>query len=147
MQSRFALLRFVVLHIPCAVISLHVYALFGILLLATLVDARSSTVFGDEKDSSGQEKSDASKPGHSFHAEAFNEGPRQAAYLMQGMGNVHWKTSTTSSMAQRFFDQGLGQLHGFWYFEAERSFRQAASIDPDRAIFYWGMARANAENP
>ena len=29
-------------------------------------------------------------PGHSFHAEAFNEGPRQAAYLMQGMGNVHW---------------------------------------------------------
>jgi len=147
MQSRFALLRFVVLHIPCAVISLHVYALFGLLLLATLVDARSSTVFGDEKDSSGQEKSDASKPGHSFHAEAFNEGPRQAAYLMQGMGNVHWKTSTTSSMAQRFFDQGLGQLHGFWYFEAERSFRQAASIDPDRAIFYWGMARANAENP
>ena len=86
-------------------------------------------------------------PGHSFHAEAFNEGPRQAAYLMQGMGNVHWKVSTESPMAQRFFDQGISQLHGFWYFEAERSFRQAASIDPDRAIFYWGMARANTENP
>lgn len=86
-------------------------------------------------------------PGHSFHAEAFNEGPRQAAYLMQGMGNVHWKISTESPMAQRFFDQGISQLHGFWYFEAERSFRQAASIDPDRAIFYWGMARANTENP
>ncbi|MFM8262614.1 MAG: CDC27 family protein, partial [Pirellula sp.] len=86
-------------------------------------------------------------PGHSFHAEAFNEGPRQAAYLMQGMGNVHWKISTESPMAQRFFDQGISQLHGFWYFEAERSFRQAASIEPDRAIFYWGMARANTENP
>jgi peroxiredoxin len=86
-------------------------------------------------------------PGHSFHAEAFNEGPRQAAYLMPGMGNVHWKVSTTNPMAQRFFDQGIAQLHGFWYFEAERSFRQAASIDPDRAIFYWGMARANTENP
>lgn len=86
-------------------------------------------------------------PGHSFHAEAFNEGPRQAAYLMQGMGNVHWKISTPNPMAQRFFDQGISQLHGFWYFEAERSFRQAASIDPDRAIFYWGMARANTENP
>ncbi|MFM8216294.1 MAG: hypothetical protein ACKN82_16880, partial [Pirellula sp.] len=86
-------------------------------------------------------------PGHSFHAEAFNEGPRQAAYLMQGMGNVHWKISTQSPMAQRFFDQGISQLHGFWYFEAERSFRQAASIEPDRAIFYWGMARANTENP
>lgn len=68
-------------------------------------------------------------PGHSFHAEAFNEGPRQAAYLMQGMGNVHWKISTPNPMAQRFFDQGISQLHGFWYFEAERSFRQAASID------------------
>ncbi|MFM7926085.1 MAG: hypothetical protein ACKO9Q_00100, partial [Pirellula sp.] len=86
-------------------------------------------------------------PGHSFHAEAFNEGPRQVAYLMQGMGNVHWKISTQSPMAQRFFDQGISQLHGFWYFEAERSFRQAASIEPDRAIFYWGMARANTENP
>lgn len=85
--------------------------------------------------------------GHSVHSEAFNEGPRQAAYLMQGMGNVHWKISTDKPMAQRFFDQGIAQLHGFWYFEAERSFRQAASIDPDRAIFYWGMARANTENP
>ena len=86
-------------------------------------------------------------PGHSFHAQAFNEGPRQAAYLMQGMGNIHWKISTENPMAQRFFDQGISQLHGFWYFEAERSFRQAASIEPDRAIFYWGMARANTENP
>ncbi len=86
-------------------------------------------------------------PGHSFHAEVFNEGPRQAAYLMQGMGNVHWKISTENPMAQRFFDQGIAQLHGFWYFEAERSFRQAAAIDPDRAIHYWGIARANVENP
>ncbi|MFN7626650.1 MAG: hypothetical protein ACK5PZ_07445, partial [Pirellula sp.] len=87
------------------------------------------------------------QPGHSFHAEAFNEGPRQAAYLMQGMGNVHWQSSTPSPMAQRFLDQGLSQLHGFWYFEAERSFRQAAAIDPDCAIHYWGIARANVENP
>lgn len=86
-------------------------------------------------------------PGHSFHDEAFNEGPRQAAYLMPGMGNVHWKISTPSPMAQRFFDQGIVQLHGFWYFEAERSFRQAAAIDPDCPMHYWGMARANVENP
>ncbi len=103
-------------------------------------------VLGEEKEGGASEKQDVT-PGHSFHAEAFNEGPRQAAYLMQGMGNVHWKTSSANPMAQRFFDQGLAQLHGFWYFEAERSFRQAASIEPERAIFYWGMARANAENP
>ena len=87
------------------------------------------------------------EPGHSVHGEAFNEGPRQAAYLMHGMGNVHWEISTKNPMAQRFFDQGLVQLHGFWYFEAERSFRQAAAFDPDCPILYWGMARANIENP
>ena len=65
-------------------------------------------------------------PGHSFHAEVFNEGPRQAAYLMQGMGNVHWKISTENPMAQRFFDQGIAQLHGFWYFEAARSITGAS---------------------
>lgn len=87
------------------------------------------------------------QPGHSLHGDVFNEGPRQAAYLMNGMGNVHWEISTKNPMAQRFFDQGITQLHGFWYFEAERSFRQAAAFDPDCAILFWGMARANIENP
>ncbi len=45
-----------------------------------------------------------------------------------------------------FFDQGVCQLHGFWYFEAERSFRQVAAVDPDCAMAYWGMARANTLN-
>jgi peroxiredoxin len=86
------------------------------------------------------------KPGHSIHDQAFNEGPRQAAYLMSGMGNVQWTISTQDPMAQRFFNQGISQLHGFWYFEAERSFRQAAAFDPDCPILYWGAARANIEN-
>jgi peroxiredoxin len=86
------------------------------------------------------------KPGHSVNADAFNDGPRQAAYLMNGMGNVHFEISTKNPMAQRFFDQGIVQLHGFWYFEAERSFRQAAAFDADCPILYWGMARANIEN-
>jgi peroxiredoxin len=85
-------------------------------------------------------------PGHSIHGEAFDQGPRQAAYLMPGMGNVHWKVSVDSPLAQRFFDQALGQLHGFWYFEAERSFRQVAALDPACAMAYWGMARANMQN-
>jgi peroxiredoxin len=85
-------------------------------------------------------------PGHSMHSESFNEGPRQAGYLMQGMGNTSFPVSTKNPMAQRFFDQGIVQLHGFWYYEAERSFRQAAAIDPDHPMHYWGMARANIEN-
>jgi len=84
--------------------------------------------------------------GHSGHGASFNEGPRQAAYLMGGTGDVHLPITTASDEAQLFFDQGLGQLHGFWYFEAERSFRQVAAIDPDCAMAYWGMARANHDN-
>ncbi len=84
--------------------------------------------------------------GHSYHGDAFNEGPRQAAYLMGDTGEVTFPITTVSEQARRFFLQGLGQLHGFWYFEAERSFRQTAALDADCAMAYWGMAAANREN-
>src|SRR5688572_20487259 len=89
---------------------------------------------------------DAPAAGHSMHGEAFNEGPRQGAYLMGGTGRVKFAVTTTSPPAQQFFEQGVGQLHGFWYWEAERSFRQAATIDPQCAMAYWGMAMANVNN-
>ncbi|MGE0606308.1 MAG: redoxin domain-containing protein [Pirellulales bacterium] len=85
-------------------------------------------------------------PGHSVHGEAYNEGPRQRAHLMPGTGKVHLAITTNSPEAQKFFDQGLGQLHGFWYFEAERSFREAATLDPDCAMAYWGLALSNVSN-
>lgn len=85
-------------------------------------------------------------PGHSAHGEVFDEGPRQGAYKMAGTGTVRFPITTSSDQAREFFEQGVGQLHGFWYFEAERSFRQAAALDPDCAIAFWGMAMANLEN-
>ncbi|MBL9117983.1 MAG: redoxin domain-containing protein [Verrucomicrobiaceae bacterium] len=91
-------------------------------------------------------RADDVEAGHSKHGEAFNEGPRQAAVLMKGTGNVHFEITTKSKEAQRFFDQGIGQQHGFWYFEAERSFRQASKLDPEAAMPFWGMAMANVNN-
>jgi peroxiredoxin len=91
-------------------------------------------------------QSAAPAPGHSLHGEVFDEGPRQKAYLMKGMPKVDFAVNTKSSEAQAFFNQGVGQLHGFWYFEAERSFRQVAAIDPDCGMAYWGMAMANVNN-
>jgi peroxiredoxin len=88
----------------------------------------------------------ALKAGHSQHGEAFNEGPRQKAYLMEGLGRVRFPATTSNAEAAKFVEQGVAQLHGFWYFEAERSFRQAAALDPDCAIAYWGMAMANKNN-
>ncbi len=89
----------------------------------------------------------AVEAGHSLHGEVFNEGPRQAAYLMPGMGNVHFPVTCADDLVQRFVNQGVAQLHGFWYYEAERSFRQAAVLDPQCAMTYWGMAMANTANP
>ncbi len=85
-------------------------------------------------------------PGHSVHGEAFDEGPRQAAVLIEGCGKVDFPITTKNADAQKFFNQGVGQLHGFWYFEAERSFRQVAMLDPDCAMAYWGCAMANLNN-
>jgi peroxiredoxin/tetratricopeptide (TPR) repeat protein len=85
-------------------------------------------------------------PGHSAHGETFNEGPRQRAYLMGHTGPVSFPVTTSAPDAQKFINQGIGQLHGFWYFEAERSFRQAAALDPNCAMAYWGMALANTNN-
>ncbi|MDF1740230.1 MAG: redoxin domain-containing protein [Verrucomicrobiales bacterium] len=95
---------------------------------------------------SAENESTEIAPGHSSHGEVFNEGPRQSAVLIPGTGEVTLKVSTESGEAQTFFNQGLGQLHGFWDFEAERTFRQVAAIDPDCAMAYWGMAMANFKN-
>ena len=88
-------------------------------------------------------------PGHSTHGEAFNEGPRRQAVLIGSdkVGNIRFPVTTKSAAAQAFFNQGVGQLHGFWYFEAERSFRQVALLDPDCAMAFWGLAMANINNP
>ena len=84
--------------------------------------------------------------GHSLHGEAFDEGPRQGAYLMQGMPDVDFAVNTRSPDAQKFFNQGVGQLHGFWYYEAERSFRQVLKLDTNCVMAYWGLAMANVNN-
>lgn len=84
--------------------------------------------------------------GHSVHGEAFNEGPRRKAEIKRGMGKVDFALTTRSEDARDFFNQGIAQLHSFYYLEAERSFRQAALLDPDCALAYWGMAMANVYN-
>jgi peroxiredoxin len=123
------------------------------------VPRRSSVAEKDAAEKDAAEKDaaekDAAEPGekerelpagHSTHGEAFNEGPRQKAYLMGNTGYVHFPVTAVATQAQAFFDQGIGQLHGFWYFEAERSFRQVALLDPHCAMAYWGMAMANTNN-
>ncbi|MGC6426905.1 MAG: peroxiredoxin family protein [Akkermansiaceae bacterium] len=86
------------------------------------------------------------KEGHSHQGHAFNEGPRQAGPLLKDTGEVHFPITTNWEKGQAYFDQGVGQLHGFWYYEAERSFRNLLAHDPDCLMAYWGLAMANWEN-
>ena len=48
--------------------------------------------------------------GHSAHGEIFNQGPRQKAYLMEGMPKIHFPVTSKSPLVQKFIEQGIGQL-------------------------------------
>jgi peroxiredoxin len=118
----------------------------GALFAAWLALAMLAGGFGGEGLSAQEAAPPERKPGHSSHGEAFDEGPRQQARLMEGTGKVSLSITTKAPQGQAWFDQGLGQIHGFWWFEAERSFRQLAMLDHDCAMAYWGMALANGGN-
>jgi tetratricopeptide (TPR) repeat protein len=69
-----------------------------------------------------------------------NGSPSLPAKLMDGMGRSDFPITTASREAQTFFNQGISQLYAFWFGEAERSFMQAAAIDPSAGMAYWGIA-------
>ncbi len=62
--------------------------------------------------------------------------------LYPGLGAWRHSIATRQPDAQKFFDQGLALLYGFNRYEALRSFRKAAEMDPRAAMAYWGMAMA-----
>ncbi|MEX2263275.1 MAG: hypothetical protein WD696_15060 [Bryobacteraceae bacterium] len=70
--------------------------------------------------------------------------PSLPARLMSGQGNIHFPITTSNPEAQKFFDQGVNQMHSFWATEAERSFLQAAALDPQAPMPHWGIAMAAA---
>ncbi|MFT4831675.1 MAG: tetratricopeptide (TPR) repeat protein [Psychroserpens sp.] len=62
-----------------------------------------------------------------------------APQLMNGVGSSSLKIKTTSELAQKYFSQGVSQLHCFWDFEAYRSFKEAIRLDPTAVMPYWGI--------
>ena len=61
----------------------------------------------------------------------------EGAWLFGGLGDFHRAVSTTSQMAQNYFDQGMRFLRAFNHDEATRSFAKAAQLDPQCAMCYW----------
>jgi tetratricopeptide (TPR) repeat protein len=66
--------------------------------------------------------------------------PGQIAPRLQNLGNHTFPVTTNSARAQLFINQGLMLTYGFNHAEASRSFREAARLDPQCAMAYWGMA-------
>ena len=84
------------------------------------------------------------------HPQPARQGERthdgRLAPALKNLGNLHYPVTTKSKDAQRFFNQGLTLVYAFNHAEALRSFREAARLDPDCAMAYWGQALALAPN-
>ena len=63
----------------------------------------------------------------------------------QGIGNLHEKVTTSSPLAQAFYDQGLDYLYGYDWIEAARSLNQALRLDPNLATAYLRLSEVYAQ--
>ena len=66
--------------------------------------------------------------------------------LYDNLGTYHYEVTTSSPLAQRYFDQGLRLYYAFNHAEAIRAFEEAARLDPHCAMCYWGIALALGPN-
>jgi tetratricopeptide (TPR) repeat protein len=73
--------------------------------------------------------------------------PLLPAKLLPGMGSsTRFAVTTKSEEARKFVQQGVSQIHSFWFMESERSCAQAAQLDPDMAMAYWCIALSAASD-
>ena len=80
------------------------------------------------------------------HSHGAHVSPPDAPPLLDGLGTHRHAVTTTSPLAQRYFDQGLRLVYAFNHDEATRSFREAARLDPGCAMAWWGVALALGPN-
>jgi hypothetical protein len=62
--------------------------------------------------------------------------------LLPGLGAHTRPITTKSPQAQKYFDQGMNLLFGFAHGASQRSFQEAARLDPECAMAHWGIAMA-----
>jgi tetratricopeptide (TPR) repeat protein len=77
--------------------------------------------------------------GSDYADPAFLEKP---TVLQEGIGKISQKVTTRFPQAQAFYGQGLAYVESYVFLEAARSFHQALRIDPDCAMAWMGLARA-----
>lgn len=76
----------------------------------------------------------------------MGQADKPGAPVFKNLGTQHHKITTRVAETQAYFDQGLRLLVNFNHAEAIRSFREAARLDPDCAMCWWGVAFALGPN-
>ncbi|MBV9062779.1 MAG: hypothetical protein JOY77_07595 [Alphaproteobacteria bacterium] len=76
----------------------------------------------------------------------YPQAGKQGAPVLAGYGDHHHTITTSNPQAQAYFDQGIRLLFGFNHAEAIRSFREAARLDANCAMCWWGVAFALGPN-
>ena len=89
------------------------------------------------------EKTDAASGSHPHYAPSGPDKPNaagQVAPRLQNLGAHTFPVSTKNEDAQKFINQGLNLSYAFNHAESGRAFREAARLDPNLAMAYWGQA-------
>jgi len=73
------------------------------------------------------------------------EAPPGSRRFIDGLSSWHMPITATP-IAQKYFDQGMRLVYAFNHDEAIRAFREAARVDPDCAMAWWGVAYALGPN-
>jgi tetratricopeptide (TPR) repeat protein len=71
---------------------------------------------------------------------------RATTPLYDNLGTHSYAIATEDPQVQRYFDQGLRLYYAFNHAEAIRAFEQAATLEPDCALCYWGIALSHGPN-
>ena len=90
-----------------------------------------------------------SAPSHVHYKEPTQQTVSPSGALaprLQKLGNHTFRVSTRNRQAQLFMNQGLNLSYAFNHAEAGRAYREAARLDRNLAMAYWGEALALGPN-
>jgi len=105
------------------------------------------TVVGLRSAASAQDKSSPNHVHYKESAQTSQASPTgQLAPRLQKLGDHIFPVSTKNKQAQLFMNQGLNLSYAFNHAEAGRAYREAARLDPNLAMAYWGAALALGPN-
>ena len=113
-----------------------------------IIVAVGSTLLGSQQTSVAQ--TDSAQPNHVHYTKSADQdkpSPTGAlAPRLQNLGKHTFPVSTKNRQAQLFMNQGLNLSYAFNHAEAGRAYREAARLDGNLAMAYWGEALALGPN-